>query len=142
MSRALLILNTSAERAKALSWIAKAPAGTRVEFKGPKRSLDQNSRLWAMLTDVATQAEHSGRKYSADQWKIIFMHACGREVQFIPSLDSKTFIPFGQSSADLSKPEMTELIDFIHAWGAQNGVKFHGPDEAAEPSQRDYMGVG
>ena len=28
---------------------------TRVEFKGPKRTLDQNSRMWAMLTDVSRQ---------------------------------------------------------------------------------------
>jgi hypothetical protein len=53
------------------------------------------------------------------------MHACGREVQFIPSLDNATFIPWGQSSSDLSKAEMTELIEFIGMWGAENGVVFH-----------------
>jgi hypothetical protein len=81
-----------------------------------------------MLTDVATQKEHVGRKYAPDQWKVLFMHACGREVQFIPSLDNATFIPWGQSSSDLSKAEMTELIEFIHAWGAEHGVVFHDPE--------------
>src|SRR5688572_20680701 len=107
MSRALLVLRTEAERRKAVHWIDKAPPGTRVEFKAPRRTLDQNSRMWAMLTDVAEQAEHNGRRYTPDQWKVLFMHACGREIQFIPALDGSTFIPWGQSSSDLSKEEMS-----------------------------------
>ena len=58
------------------------------------------------------------------------MHACGREVQFIPSLDGSTFIPWGQRSSELSKEEMSELIDFIAAWGAEHTVIFH--DEQVE----------
>lgn len=127
MSRALVVLNTAADRQKVASWAQKAPWGTRIEFKATKRTLDQNSRMWAMLTDVATQTEHAGRRYTPDQWKILFMHACGREVQFLPSLDGSTFIPWGQSSSDLSKEEMTALIEFIFAWGAEHGVTFHEP---------------
>ncbi len=125
MSRAVITLSTPADRDRAVKWSRQAPPGTRLEFKQPKRSLPQNDRFWAMLTDVATQKDHAGRKYTPDQWKILFMHACGREVQFIPSLDNATFIPWGQSSSDLSKEEMTAMIDFIHAWGAENGVVFH-----------------
>lgn len=131
MSRALLILDGQFQRQKAKHWIDKAPVGTRIEFKAAKRSLDQNSRMWAMLTDVAQQKQHIGRSYTPDQWKVIFMAACGREVQFIPSLDGATFIPWGQSSSDLSKQEMSELIDFIAAWGAENGVEFQDIAESA-----------
>lgn len=131
MTRAVITLSTPADRERAIKWSQQAPAGTRLEFKRPKRSLPQNDRFWAMLTDVATQKEHAGRKYTPDQWKILFMHACGREVQFIPSLDNATFIPWGQSSSDLSKAEMTELIEFIQAWGAENGVVFHDPESAS-----------
>jgi hypothetical protein len=125
MSRAVLVLHTDDLRAKAKSWIDKAPTDTRVTFQGPKRTLDQNSRLWAMLTDIAEQKEHCGNRYTPDQWKVLFMHACGREVQFIPSLDWATFIPWGQSSSSLSIAEMSELIEFMFSWGAQNGVAFH-----------------
>jgi hypothetical protein len=125
MSRALITLSTPADRDRAARWSRDLPAGTRVEYKAPRRSLPQNDRLWAMLTDVATQKEHAGRKYDPSQWKVLFMHACGREVQFIPSLDNATFIPWGQSSSDLSKVEMTELIEFIFAWGSEHGVVFH-----------------
>ncbi len=125
MSRALITLSAPADRDRATRWMRELPPGTRVEVKAPKRSLPQNDRMWAMLTDVATQKQHAGRKYTPGQWKVLFMHACGREVQFIPSLDNATFIPWGQSSSDLSKAEMTEMIEFIHAWGAENGVVFH-----------------
>lgn len=129
MSRALITLHCSGDRERAARWSMQAPIGTRIEFKDPKRSNPQNDRMWAMLTDVATQKQHCGRKYTPDQWKVLFMHGCGREVQFLPSLDSATFIPWGQSSSDLSTGEMTNLIEFIFAWGAENGVVFHEPSE-------------
>lgn len=131
MSRALVILDSPQTRAKAAGWVMKAPHGTRCEFKASKRSLPQNDLMWSLLTQVAQQKEHAGRRYTPDQWKVLFMHACGREVQFIPSLDGATFLPWGRSSSDLSKQEMTDLIEFILSWGAQNGVAFHDDARAA-----------
>lgn len=125
MTRALITLNSKFDMERAIRWIGQAPTGTRVEFKAPRRTLDQNAKFWSCLTDVATQKEHCGKRYTPDQWKILFLHACGREVQFLPALDGSTFIPWGQSSSDLSKEEMSELIEFIISWGAQNGVVFH-----------------
>lgn len=133
MSRALLVLANDDVRRKASHWVAKAPQGTRIEFKAPKRTTEQNSKLWASLTDIASQKEHMGRKYTPEQWKVIFMHACGREMQFLPALDGKTFVPWGHSSSDLSVGEMTDLIEFIMSWGAENGVRFHGEDDASRP---------
>ena len=127
MPRALITLYGIAERQRAKAWIDKFPVETRVEFKAAKRTLPQNDRMWAMLTDVARQCEHAGRRYTPDQWKVLFMHACGREVQFIPALDSATFIPWGQSSSDLSKHEMSDLIEFMFAWGAEHGVVWSDP---------------
>lgn len=131
MSRALVVLASLAGRQKVAKWAMTAPVNTRVDFKAPKRSLPQNDRFWAMLTDVATQKEHAGRRYTPDQWKVLFLHAIGREVQFLPSLDNATFIPWGQSSSDLSVGEMKELMDFMEAWGAENGVVFHDQQQEA-----------
>lgn len=124
MSRVALILSAPKTRAQAARWCMTAPAGTRVEFKETKRSIPQNDRMWAMLTDVSRQATHNGRKYSPDQWKAIFMHALGQEVEFLPSLDGSTFIPFGYRSSDLGKGEMTALMDLIEAEGTKLGVVF------------------
>lgn len=128
LTRALVTLWNESDRQKVARWAAGVPRGTRVVFHEPKRSVPQNDRMWAMLTDVAAQADHNGRRYTPDQWKVLFMHACGREVQFLPSLDGSTFIPWGQSSSDLSKEEMGELMEFIAAWGAEHNVEFHEPE--------------
>ena len=124
MSRALLVLNDSRERAKAAAWIAKAPPGTRVEFKGPKRTIPQNDRMWAMLTDVATQLPWHGIKLTADDWKLIFLDALKREVRMVPNIDGNGFVNLGRSSSDLSKAEMGDLMELIAAFGANNGVTF------------------
>jgi hypothetical protein len=131
MSRALVVIRNKHDRERAQRWLRSAPYETRVQFMQPKRTLPQNDRMWAMLTDIATQKEHAGRRYTADQWKILFMHACGREVQFLPALDNATFVPWGQSSSELSVQEMTDLIEFMMSWGAENGVVFHDQKETA-----------
>jgi hypothetical protein len=131
MGRALLVLNSDDDRRKASHWVSKAPWGTRIEFKASKRSLPQNDRLWAMLTDVAEHMRPLGKDFTTEEWKLLFMHAWGKEIRFLPGLDQKTVVPIGQSSSDLSKQEMTDLIEFIFAWGAENGVTFPEPPEAA-----------
>lgn len=130
MSRALLHLVNPSVRARAHRWIDAAPDGTRVEFREPQRTLEQNALMWALLTDVASQKEHFGRRYTADAWKVIFLHALGREVKFLPSLDGGAFVPYGGRSSEMTKAEMSELIELIQSWGAQNGVVFHNEDAA------------
>jgi hypothetical protein len=132
MGRAMIVVRSEQDRQKAARWCGKAPGGTRIEFKASKRTLPQNDRMWAMLTDIAQQKQHCGRTYTPDQWKVIFLHACGHAVQFLPSLDGSTFLPWGQSSSDLSKDEMSELIEFLFAWGAENGVVWSDPGQKRE----------
>jgi len=141
MGRALIVLWGAGDRERAANWVAKAPQGTRVEFKAHKRTLPQNDRMWAMLTDISTQAEHAGRHYTPDAWKVLFMHACGREVQFLPALDGATFVPWGHHSSDLSKEEMSELIEFMHAWGAEHGIVFHDGEAPAPIDESEARAV-
>jgi hypothetical protein len=131
MSRALVTIRGAADRERVSRWAAQAPAGTRVEFKEVKRSLPQNDRMWAMLTDIATQKDHYGRKYTPEIWKCLLMHAWGREVKFIPALDGESVVPMVYRSSDLSKAEMTDLIEFMFSWGSENGIVFHDDEERA-----------
>jgi hypothetical protein len=137
MGRALLVLESPDDRLKAVTWIGKAPVGTRVEFKASKRTLPQNDMMWALLTEVAQQIEHGGKKYDPEQWKAIFLHAFGREISFLPSLDLKTFLPIELSSADLSKDEMTDFIEFIMKEGSDRGVIFRDHRQPNQPDSGD-----
>lgn len=125
MTRALLVLSSPDIRQKAARWASKLPDGTRVEFKAPKRTLDQNSKLWAALTDIATQLPWHGIRLAAEDWKLLFLDSLKRELRMVPNLDGNGFVNLGRSSSDLSKGEMADLITLIEQFGANHGVVFH-----------------
>jgi hypothetical protein len=131
MSRALIVLRRDEDRAKATEWVAKAPPGTRVEFKAVKRTTPQNDRMWAFLTDIAQQVKWHGVSLKADDWKQLFLHALKQELRVIPNLDGSGLVALGRSSSDLSKEEMADLLSLIEAWGANHNVRFNDPKEAA-----------
>ncbi|WP_422049884.1 recombination protein NinB [Shimia sp.] len=108
-------------RARAHTWVEAAPEGMVIQFKEPTRSLDQNAKLWAMLGDVAKQAEHNGNRYTPEVWKALFMSACGYELNLLVGLNGEP-VPMGTSSSKLSVGKMSELIEFISFWCVENGV--------------------
>jgi hypothetical protein len=131
VSRALITLHGAADRERARALLAKAPTGTRIEFKAAKRTLDQNSRMWAMLTEVARQVDWHGMKLRPDDWKLIFMDGLKRELRLVPNIEGNGFVNLGRSSSDLTKAEMSDLIELIFQFGSNHDVKFCDPMEQA-----------
>ena len=129
MGRALIVLTSKADRDKAIKWVSHAPWNTRVEFKASKRSVPQNDRMWAMLTDVAEQLTWHGVKLAPDDWKLVFLYALKREVRMVPNLNGDGFVNLGRSSSDLSKDEMSDLMEIIAEFGARHGVEFREPEK-------------
>lgn len=130
MSRATIILRGQADRLRAVTWAQKAPAGTRIDFKAARRSTPQNSKLWAMLTDIACQVEWYGQKHSTQEWKDIFTAAL-RTARVVPGIDPGTKVILGMHTSDMSKEEMSDLFELMNAFGAEHGVKFGDDQEAA-----------
>jgi len=124
MSRALVVIQSQRDRDKAISWINQAPFGTRVEFKATRRTIPQNSLLWSLLTDLANQVPWHGVRLKPDDWKLIMLDGLKREIRMVPNLNGDGFVNLGRSSSDLTKDEMTQLIELIIAWGTQKGVQF------------------
>lgn len=124
MSRALVIIQSDRDRQKAIGWVASAPYGTRVEFKATRRTIPQNSLLWSLLTDVAQQVPWHGVKLRPDDFKLLFLDALKQEIRMVPNLNGNGFCNLGRSSSDLTKDEMTQLIELIIAWGTEKGVQF------------------
>lgn len=133
MPQATLILTNDRTRQMAKAWIDKAPPKTVLTFRGVKRSIPQNSRLWAMLTDVARQAEWAGQKRTPEVWKDLFtgaVKAASGGLEIVPGLEGG-FMILGLRTSEMSVGEMKELQDYIEAWGAQHGVVFSAMEEAA-----------
>lgn len=129
MTRALLVITGPAARAKAVRWVQTAPPNTRLTFQEPKRSLPQNDKMWACLTEIAAKTTHHGIRLSADDWKLLFLDALKREVRMVPNLDGNGFVSLGRSSSDLGKQEFSDLLELIHAFAASKGIALH--DEPA-----------
>jgi hypothetical protein len=88
--------------------------------------------MWAMLTDIALQLPWHGQKLTPDSWKLIFLNALKREARLVPNIDGDGFVNIsGTSSSDLSKSEMSDLMEIIAEFGARHGVVFHDQAVAA-----------
>lgn len=136
MTRALIVLHNKDDRKKAARWADGIPLGSRIEFKAPKRTLPQNDRFWAMLTDIAQQKTYHTLKLTTEDWKLLFLDALKREVRIVPNLDGTGFVNLSKSSSDLSKSEMSDLMEIITEWGARNGVIFTDPSPVSSDASR------
>lgn len=129
MTRYLVHLYSDLDRAKVSAIVRQAPAGSRVDVKGPKRSLPQNDRLWLALSEVARQAVWHGQRYTPEDWKDYFMHAY-RGGKWMPA-EEGGMVPIGRSTSNLSKHEFGELLTLIEAFCARNGVSLPWDSEVA-----------
>jgi len=93
-----------------------------VEAKRETRSLEQNSRLWALLTDVSKQVDWYGNKLTPKEWKDVFTAALKKE-KVVPGINGG-FVVIGQSTSKMSIAEMVKLQTLIEAFGADKDVKW------------------
>jgi len=114
------------QRTRAKHLIDIAPDNAVVNIKEARRSSDQNARFWALLSDVS-RAKPQGRTMTPERWKAVFLQSFGHQVQFENDLEGRPF-PIGHSSSALSVSEMRDLMEFISAWGSENGVRWSEPE--------------
>lgn len=118
-----VILRGGYQRRLAKELIDKAPDNAVVRISEARRSLEQNDKMHAMLSDIA-RAKPEGRVYTAEIWKCLFMDECGFKPRWIPSLDGQSVVNTGFRSSRLTIREMSELIECMYAFGAQHGIEW------------------
>ena len=122
-----VILRGPVQREYGKRLIDAAPVDAVMTIKEGTRTLDQNAKMWAMLSDISA-AKPEGRMHTPEVWKCLFMSACGHAVQFEIGLDDKPF-PVGFRTSRLSKHQMADLITFIAEYGDRHGVKWSDTHE-------------
>lgn len=120
-----IILRGPSQRQLAKQLIDRAPQDAVVKVSAAGRTLSQNDKMWAMLSDVS-RAKPQGRMHTPEMWKALMMHACGHAVQFETGLDGQPF-PVGFRSSRLTKTQMIDLIEFIYSYGSEHGVVWTEP---------------
>lgn len=107
-------------RSNAVEAVRTAPDGYCVEVKQRTRTLEQNAKMWAMLSDVARQVVWHGQHLTPENWKDVFTAALKRQ-QVVPGVDGG-FVVLGTSTSRMTKGEMVELIEFMHAFAADRDI--------------------
>ena len=101
-----------------------------VEVREKTRTLEQNAKLHAMLSDIARQKEFGGQKRTIEQWKMIFISghriATGGTAEMAVGLEGEV-INLRESTAQMGVQRLASLISYIDAWAAENGVVFKTP---------------
>ena len=129
MARHLEIVRNHADRVKVARMCMALRPGSGVEFSEPKRTKDQNRRLHAMVDEFRVKiADLRGVKVeSREVWKARFIAAL-RGVGFITGLDDQP-TPYPHRSSEMDKGEISDLMEFIAAWAAEQGVELVDPTE-------------
>lgn len=130
MSRFEVRLSNPKERERALDMVRRAPAGYRVTLQEPKRSTEQNSRLWAMLTQLSIQLVWHGARLTPEDWKLVMMAGLNQELRMVPNIHGNGFVQLGRSSSKLSKSEFGDLMELIEAFAAEQGVTLWATEPA------------
>ncbi len=94
-------------------------------YQSELRTLDQNSKLWAMLSDVSRQVDWYGRKLSPWAWKDIFTAALKKQ-DVVPGIDGG-FVVLGEHTSRMTKAQMSELLELMMAFGANHKVAWSDP---------------
>lgn len=104
-----------------------AGAEMEITVKRATRTMAQNSRLWAMLTDISRQVDWHGQKLHQDEWKDVFTAALKRQ-KVVPGIDGG-FVVIGARTSKMTKTEMSELQELMAAFGAEHKVHFGFEEE-------------
>ncbi|MGB0662803.1 MAG: recombination protein NinB [Pontibacterium sp.] len=116
---------------------ALAAGEVLVTLSRPKRSLDQNAKLWAMLSDVSRCVEWYGRKLSNEDWKHVFTAAL-KQQEAVPGINGG-FVVLGQSTRAMRKREFADLIELIYAFGSEHNVVWSERSQAVCDEYRQWM---
>jgi hypothetical protein len=127
---AKFVLSHQMARARAVEAVKTAPEGYAVTVAEPTRSMEQNARLWASLSDVSQQVEWHGKRLTPEDWKHVFS-ASLKKLTVVPNLDGTGFVALGMSTSRMTRRELSDLLELIYAFGAERGVRFMDEMEAA-----------
>lgn len=106
-----------------------APDGWIIKISEPTRTMDQNAKLWPMLTDISEQVDWYGQHLTKEEWKDVFSAALKKQ-KVVPGLDGG-FVVCGQSTSKMGKREFSDLLEVMHAFGAEKGVVWSDPGEVS-----------
>ena len=103
-----------------------------LEIKDATKSRHQEEKYHAMIGEVAKQAQHLGAKWDAESWKRLLVDQFCKDNGLktgavIPNLSGDGIVQLGMQTRNFTKEQASEFVEWLHAWGATNGIHFETP---------------
>ena len=103
-----------------------------LEIKDAGKSRDQEKLYHELIGQIAKQAQHMGAKWDAESWKRLLVDSYCREKGIktgavIPNLAGDGIVQLGMQTRNFTKEQASEFVEWLHAWGATNGIHFETP---------------
>lgn len=100
----------------------------------PRRTLDQNAKIWPMFQDLAQQVEWpvDGKlqKLCKEEWKEILTAGLTKHQRVAAGIEGG-FVLLGARTSRMTKSQISELIELAYAFGAQHDVVWSEPAKKA-----------
>ncbi len=99
-----------------------------LEIKEISKTREQERLYHAMIGEIAKQAQHMGAKWDAETWKRLLVDKYVREIglhsQIMANLDGNGLVQLGFQTRNFTKEQASEFVEWLHSWGANNGITF------------------
>jgi hypothetical protein len=124
--KSIHILRNDHDKAAFINTVRNAqfakPVKITAEYVRSTRSLEQNKKIHAMLRDISRQVEWAGKKRSVEDWKDLVTAAL-KQAEIVEGLEGG-LVALGLHTSRMTIGEMTDMIDFMYAWGNERGVRW------------------
>lgn len=129
MDKQTFFLRNEQVRSNCQAFIQGLPADDKkplvIKIQPMTRSLEQNSKLHALLSDISKQCEFNGEKRDIDTWKMIMVSAhkiaTGGKAEMVIGLEGEV-INLRESTAQMSAQRLASLIEYVQSWAVENDV--------------------
>ena len=113
------------QRQQAIQAISQAPDDYVAIVRQRTRSLEQNAMLWRLLTELSKhipwQVNGEFVMLEPEDWKDIITASLSQEKRIARGIGGG-FVMLGRSTSVMSISHMSELIEFIYKFAAEQGV--------------------
>lgn len=109
----------------------------------PVKSREQEEHYHALIGDIAAQCQVYGKKLSPESWKRLLIDAFKHDtkddpdlapqwqsfgnVELVPALNHPGFVMVGDQSRRFGVKLASAFIEWLYAYGAENGVVWSEP---------------
>ena len=128
-----ITLRDPAQRRRAHECVKDCPEGWIATFAPPKRSDEQNRKMWAMLGELSKGMPWHGQTLSPEDYKDL-LTAAMKGQRLVPGIEPGLVV-LGARTSKMTIPEMSELIEFMNAFAATRGFTFKA-DRSVEEMAR------